>query len=156
MTFPQHVQNHLHSLQTLKMVSAQVVNMLLANNSPSQDSNHPDISIKVSYSWVQTIFLFNDSLIQSHMKQTLHNTRKMNKRSNINLASMLVGFNPTEIWRRVKASSGLFCMRSILPTCIWYRWWSDPQYKASRYFKNAFPRGSSSSLTSWAVLFYNQ
>ena len=50
----------IQSQVTLKMASAQVVETSVTNNSPSQDSNHPDDlsqSIKVCYSWVQTICL---------------------------------------------------------------------------------------------------
>ena len=44
---------------TLKMASAQVVETSVANNSPSQDYNHPeDLFNQGLYSWVETIFLF--------------------------------------------------------------------------------------------------
>ena len=45
---------------TLKMTFALVVETSVANNSPSQDSSHPDdhFSIQVCYFWVQTIILF--------------------------------------------------------------------------------------------------
>ena len=72
------------------------------------------------------------------------------------LASTLVGFNPTATWRRVTASSGLFCKRSILPTCTLYRWLSAALERASKYFMYAFPRGSSSLVAFWAVLFWRQ
>ena len=53
---------------SLKMTSAQVVEKLVANNSPSQDTMHPDDhlnSIKVYYSWVQTIFLYTINTCKS-------------------------------------------------------------------------------------------
>ena len=58
------------SLKTLKMTSAQVVEKLVANNSPSQDTMHPGDhlnSIKVYYSWVQTIFLYTINTCKSNL-----------------------------------------------------------------------------------------
>ena len=51
------------------------------------------------------------------------------------LASRLVGFNPTATWRRDTASSGLLWSRSILPTCKLYKWLSAPFTRASKYFR---------------------
>ena len=39
---------------TLKMASAQVVEMSVTNNSPSQDSSHPDDLFQSRYSGVQS------------------------------------------------------------------------------------------------------
>ena len=46
------------------MVSAQIVEASVANNSPSQDSNHLDDLFQSRYSWVQTIFVFNNLLLK--------------------------------------------------------------------------------------------
>ena len=55
---------------TLKMASAQVVETSVTNNSPSQDSYHPDdlFQSRYQYSWVQTISLY--TIIYKHGKRT--------------------------------------------------------------------------------------
>ena len=55
----ENLTKHLQSHLTLKMASAQVVKTSIANNSPFQDSYHPDdhFQFKVCSSWVQTILL---------------------------------------------------------------------------------------------------
>ena len=105
---------------TLMMAYAQVVETSVTNNSPSQDSRSPrrSFSIKVCYSWVQTIFLIY-YVSSGHHVQFLKEQRK-------------ITFLLLKSYCRFVLSSSPVPELSFLPTP--YRSWTlvEPLYGAGR------------------------